>query len=249
VPTGGVHLVLRLDDSRIRIFDGVDSPHARSFTAVVGGARSSFHVREVLSGACSIGIQLRPGAAGAVLGVPAGELAERHTALEDVWGPLEARRLRDRLMETRSDDARLQLLEAVMATRVTARHAPHPAVQQALARFDREASGPIGPVRRDARLSHRRFVQLFRRDVGLGPKQLCRVLRLGHALRLASRDHLPWAQVAAAAGYCDQSHLVRELRRIAGVSPSEWAALSSGQHPHHIPVVNSVQDRRATARL
>ena len=94
---------------------------------------------------------------------------------------------------------------------------------------------------RDTRLSHRRFVELFRRDVGLGPKQLCRVLRLGRALRLASSGVPAWAHVASTAGYCDQSHLVREFRTIAGVSPTEWAALSR-RHPHHIPVVNFVQD-------
>lgn len=248
VPSGGVHLVLRLDDTRIRIFDDLDDRRGRTFSAVIGGARSSFHVREAAAGARSIGIQLRPGAAGVVLGVRAGELAERHTALEDVWGR-EARELRDRLRELRSGAAQLRLLEQVIAARLQPRFAPHPAVQQALGRFGGDASGwQVAPVRRDTRLSHRRFAQLFRRDVGLGPKQLCRVLRLGRALRLASGGTRAWAEVASAAGYCDQSHLVRELRAIAGVSPTQWAALS-GRHPHHIPVVNSIQDRRAAVRL
>jgi AraC-like DNA-binding protein len=248
VPSGGVHLVLRLDDTRIRIFDDLDDRLGRSFSAVIGGARSSFHVREVAPGARSIGIQLRPGAAGVVLGVRPGELAERHTALEDLWGR-EARVLRDRLRELRAGTAQLRLLEQAVVARLQPRFAPHPAVQHALARFGGEATGwQVAPVRRDTRLSHRRFVQLFRRDVGLGPKQLCRVLRLGHALRLATGGTRTWAEVASAAGYCDQSHLVRELRTIAGVSPTEWAALS-GRHPHHIPVVNSIQDRRAALSL
>ena len=248
VPSGGFHLVLRLDDTRIRIFDGLDDRRGHTFSAVIAGARSSFHVREAPPGARSIGIQLRPGAAGVVLGVRAGELAERHTALEDVWGR-EARELRDRLRELRSGAAQLRLLEQAVAARLQPRFAPHPAVQQALARFggdDHRLAG--GPVRRDTRLSHRRFVQLFRRDVGLGPKQLCRVLRLGRALRLAAGGTPAWADVASAAGYCDQSHLVRELRAIAGVSPTEWAALS-GRHPHHIPVVNSSKTPRGPSPI
>jgi AraC-like DNA-binding protein len=247
VPSGGFHLVMRLDDTRIRIFDGLDDQRGHCFGAVIGGARSSFHVREVASGARSIGIQLRPGAAGVVLGARAGELAERHTALEDVWGR-EARELRDRLRELRSGGAQLRLFEQAVATRLQPRFAPHPAVQQALARFGEATTCRVAPVRRDTRLSHRRFVQLFRRDVGLGPKQLCRVLRLGQALRLATGGTRAWAEVASTAGYCDQSHLVRELRAIAGVSPTEWAAVS-GRQPHHIPVVNSIQDRRAARRL
>jgi len=90
--------VLRLDDSRICIFDGLDDRRGQTFTSVIGGARSRFHVREAVGCARSVGMLIRPGAAGVILGVPAQELAERHTALEDVWG-LSARALRDRLFE------------------------------------------------------------------------------------------------------------------------------------------------------
>jgi AraC-like DNA-binding protein len=123
-------------------------------------------------------------------------------------------------------------------------------VKEALARFGSETTGwRVDPVRRDVRLSHRRFVELFRRQVGLGPKQLCRILRLGRALQLAKGGASGWAEVASQAGYCDQSHLVREVRAIAGVSPGEWRALAIRGQTHHIPVVNFLQDRVERARL
>lgn len=241
VPSGAFHLVLRLDDSRIRIFGDLEDDRGSTFTAVVGGARSSFHVREATPGARAIGMQLRPGAAGIVLGVPAEELAGRHTALDDVWGR-EANDLRERLCEAGSAARQLALLERFVAERLKPRLAPHPAVKQALARFGSDATGwQIGPVRRETGLSHRRFVQLFRRHVGIGPKELCRVLRLGRALRQVRTGPSSWADIAATSGYCDQSHLVRELRAIAGVRPSELVA-SPRAHLHHLPVVNFVQD-------
>jgi AraC-like DNA-binding protein len=247
VPTGGFHLVLRLDDSHIRIFEGLEDPRGQTFTAVVGGARSRFHVREAAVGARAVGMQIRPGGAGVILGIPAQALAERHTALEDVWGP-EAHALRERLLATRPAARQLRLLEEAVAARLRPRFAPHPAVQQALARFGSEATGwEVGRVTRETGLSHRRFVELFRGQVGLGPKQLCRVLRLGRALRLAAAGGSTWAATAAIAGYSDQSHLVRELRAIAGVSPTEWSV--AGPYAHHIPVVKFLQDRGGPARL
>jgi AraC-like DNA-binding protein len=244
VPRGGFHLVLRLDDSRIRIFDGVDDGHGRTFVSVIGGARSRFHVREAAGGARAVGMLIRPGAAGVILGVPAHELAERHTAFEDVWGRA-AHALRDRLLAARTPARQLAILERTIAARLALRYAPHAAVRVALSRFGSDATGwEVGPVCRETGLSHRRFIALFRRDVGLGPKQLCRVLRLERAMQIARSAVSPsWAETAATAGYCDQAHLVRELRALAGVSPTQWLALAR-DNTHHIRVVNFVQDGR-----
>jgi AraC-like DNA-binding protein len=243
LPSGGFHIVLRLDDSRIRIFDALDDARGASFSAVVGGARSRFHVREATAGARSIGMRIRPGAAGVILGMPAVELAQRHTSLEDVWGSA-ARELRERLLDTRPAARQLELFEQTVIARLAPRFEPHAAVRTALSRFGSAETGwEIGTVRRDTELSHRRFVQLFRRQVGLGPKELCRVLRLARALEHAKRG-APWVEVALAAGYYDQSHFVHELEAIAGVSPRTWAARARSS-AQHVPVVTFFQDERA----
>lgn len=52
-----------------------------------------------------------------------------------------------------------------------------------------------------------------------GPKTLQRVLRFQRFMRAAPRVEL--AGAAALAGYADQSHLSRETRRLAGMSPRE----------------------------
>jgi AraC-like DNA-binding protein len=67
--------------------------------------------------------------------------------------------------------------------------------------------------------------------VGLAPKQAARVVRFQRAARLL----VPWAgdaapaapsiaEVAAACGYADHAHLVREFRALAGCTPSEFLA-------------------------
>lgn len=243
IPSGGFHLVLRLDDSRIRVFDDLDDARGSTFAAVISGARSRFHVREATAGAYSVGMLIRPGAAGVILGVPAQELAERHTSLDDVWGGA-ARALRERLLDIRDAARQLELFERAVLARVAQRLAPHPAVAEALARFGSEATGwEIGPVRRDTQLSHRRFVQLFRRQVGIGPKQLCRVLRLRRALEHAKRG-ATWAEIAWNAGYYDQSHFVHDLKDIAGVSPTAWSSRATAS-AHHVPLVTFFQDEPA----
>ena len=134
LPSGTMHVVFRLEGPPLRLFTD-DDPRGQPFEpAVVGGARSSAYVKDISEPAGSVGAELMPGAAEILLGVPAGELAERHTALSAVLGPA-AHAIHARLLEARGPEARLDLLEAFLRARLPARRALHPAIAGALARF------------------------------------------------------------------------------------------------------------------
>lgn len=72
-------------------------------------------------------------------------------------------------------------------------------------------------------LSERQFQRLFRKEVGLTPKQYARICRLrASAIQLASGTRSKWAEIAAERGYTDQSHLIREFQALFGISPGEF---------------------------
>ena len=117
LPTGTMHIVLRLS-APLRLYEREDDARGRVVGhAIVGGARASSYLRDTSLPVASVGAQLRPGASAPLLGVPAIALAERHTELEDLWGP-EVRELRARLAETAHLAARLQLFEAMLVARL-----------------------------------------------------------------------------------------------------------------------------------
>ena len=234
VPTGGMHLVFRLSDEALRLFNdpGDGEGHVVS-TAVVGGARARFYIRDVSQPLCSIGAQLRPGAAQALFGVDATELAERHTALADLWG-VRVASMRDRLREAGSIDERLDVFERLLAERLPAVRGLHPAVAQALQQLTRTTN--VRDVVSQSGYSHRRFIELFSRAVGLTPKVYARVRRFERALRrVRPSGSDAWIDVALAAGYSDQSHFNREFRELVGVTPTEYRDVSP-QFAHHVPV-------------
>ena len=69
--------------------------------------------------------------------------------------------------------------------------------------------------------SRRNLERLFSLQLGFSPKSLCDVLRFQSAMRMAqTRDAGNWADIACAAGYFDQSHLIRDFRRFSGATPT-----------------------------
>jgi AraC family transcriptional regulator len=68
------------------------------------------------------------------------------------------------------------------------------------------------------------FTRVFARSVGMTPYRYVVHLRLQRALELMRERRHGLAEIAAATGFADQSHLSRWVRRVHGVSPTELTA-------------------------
>ena len=59
--------------------------------------------------------------------------------------------------------------------------------------------------------------------MGISPKAYAQIQRFVWTLaRLRESNSVDWSRLAAAAGYSDQAHLVRDFRRVASASPTEF---------------------------
>lgn len=232
LPTGGMHLVFRLTAPLV-VLDRATGARNTMGHAVVGGARSTYYARDIGTPVQSVGAMLRPGAAELLFGVSAAELAERHTRLDDVWGNA-ADSCQDRLHEADGCEARLSMLESILAGRLPVVHGIHPAVVIALERFG--TSTGVHTVVRESGYSHRHFIALFRHSVGLTPKTYSRVQRFRDALRMAAEGGpASLAAIASAAGYSDQAHFSREFLDFTGVTPATYRRIRPVQ-PSHLAV-------------
>ncbi len=234
LPTGDMHLVFRLSGPPLRLFAGTaDATGHTVGYAIVGGARSTFYARDVSVATRSVGAQLRPGAARALFGLPADELAERHTPLDALWGAAAAQEALERVHAAGALAAQFAVFEAFLTERLWARpQAMHPAIAQALAKL---GSGlRISELVEASGYSHRRFIALFRDGAGLAPKRLERVLRFQRVMAASTgRGALPWIDIALQAGYSDQPHFNRDFLEITGMTPQAYARASPAS-PNHV---------------
>jgi AraC-like DNA-binding protein len=229
LPTGSMHLAFSLSGEPFRVAAGNRS--AVTGPALVGGARSRPYVRHLDGPSVSVGALLRAGACEYLFGVPAGELAERHTPLDELWG-VAAEAAFERLAAAPDAASPLAALECLLAGHLPRLRALHPAVAHALERFALGAG--VGEVVRGTGYSHRRFIGQFEHAVGLTPKRYCRVLRFRRALtRLWADPRLELSTLAQEAGYSDQAHFSREFSSFAGISPGCYRRTVPKQ-PYHV---------------
>lgn len=81
----------------------------------------------------------------------------------------------------------------------------------------------------DTGWSRRRLDAPFREEIGVTPKTAARIIRFDRATSLAGTR--PWDGIALECGYYGQSHLVNDFRRVAGVTPTAYAAYRFSKTP------------------
>jgi AraC-like DNA-binding protein len=238
LPTGRADLVITLQQEYLtRYADNGDRIGVHLRGGLVQGPRQQHFLRDTSQASSVVGVQFRPGGAAALIGAPLGELAGRVVAFDDLWGA-RAWSLRERLQALSSAALRLDLLETVLLQvlqRRSASLAATPEVQWALRQFDAQpATAQVEPVRAAVGWSAQRFIAQFRHEVGMAPKQYCRLRRFNAVVeRVAAGRDADWAEVALDGGYSDQPHLIREFKSFAGLTPGAYHAVSAEQ-PNHV---------------
>jgi AraC-like DNA-binding protein len=224
LPTGTVELVVNLRD---------DQPDFRA--PILAGPHSESSVLDTSREASILGVHFKPGGAFPFLGVPAGELHNLDTSLDALWGS-QAGELRQRALEAPSVEARFRVLEECLLARARTL-ARHPAVAFALHELGQVPHArTVAAVADAVGLSHGRFIDRFRDEVGLTPKLFCRVRRFQEVVRLVHTARaVDWADVALSCGYFDQAHFIHDFREFSGMSPSVYLA-RKGEHQNHVPL-------------
>lgn len=239
VPTGTMQFIFNLQEDALRVYDRQNHHRFQSFGgSLVSGAHSQFVVIDTASQASTVGVHFRPGGAYPFLGFPAGELRDADAPLDALWGS-KATELRDRLLDAETPEAKFCVLEQTLLAQVAGPLAHHPAVAFALKEFrSMPRTRAVKEVSERSGLSQRRFIQLFREEVGLTPKLFCRIRRFQEVVRLLERgQRVEWSDIALECGYFDQAHFIHDFRAFSGITPTTYLACRS-EHLNHVSLLD-----------
>ena len=184
-----------------------------------------------------LGIRLTPAGAYAVLARPMHEITSLTVDLLDVGGAAGAE-LADACDNARTLDACVRAAVVWVEKRIGRGRRVNPAVAWMLGQIRaRDGAVSIGQLRDRTGWSKTRLSSVFADEVGVSPKQYARVMRFSRALKLVHQEDSALADIAAAAGYYDQSHLNAEFRELSGLTPTEFQ--SAHRYPNSVSVAEA----------
>lgn len=181
--------------------------------------------RAIVSGGDAelLGVRFRAGEAPAWLGFSARESRDALVDLGDAWGT-EGRALADRIAQETKLETRLAIVEQALLSREAKarafRRGDH-RVRRAIAVIESSRGAiEIEPLARSVGLGARQLERAFDLFVGVGPKALARIARLRALVeRIRHARVVCWADLSIELGYADQAHLIRDVGKLAGVTP------------------------------
>jgi AraC-like DNA-binding protein len=225
LPSGQSQLLINLGPPQYRIDTGPPESRVPFVDVWYSGLHQGPIDTEAPHGNALLGVAFTARGTFPWLGERMDGLSDRIIALADALGD-GALRLRERLLNTPSLEARFKCVERWILARLKPRTIIHPAVRWAVDRI--AATGgrtSIEDLATQTGFTRKHLGNLFQQQVGLSPKALARVHRFRGALSLldSAEGHVPWAALAEQCGYYDQSHLINEFRRFTGFSPVELA--------------------------
>ena len=206
---------------------GFDRDRATSYDVMLAGLHPVAARVEQPPAQAGVQLAIHPLAAPSLFGCRAAELLGVGEHGHEVLGDAAARELHERVGAECTHEARLNLVEQWVRRR--AEHARGTRVRPELWQAWRRIQASRGRCRvedlaAEVLLSPRQLRTLMVAELGCSPKQLLRLFRFHTVIDRLSAGEPCLADVAAATGHADQSHLSREFRAMAGCSPTTWLA-------------------------
>ncbi|MFG2296491.1 helix-turn-helix domain-containing protein [Streptomyces sp. NPDC048603] len=202
-------------------------PESGVWRSVLVGLRTSAVLGAYPGAGHAVEVDFTPLGAYACLGMPLVGLAGTQVAAEDVLGVRWTAVLTERLALAPDWGTRWAILDEALCRRLTAGPAPSPVVTEAWHRLRACHGGmPLRDLVAATGRGRRRLQALFREQIGLPPQSAIRVLRFQRALTMPPGSFRSLGELSAACGYYDQAHLNRDVRALAGLTPTELGGLS-----------------------
>jgi AraC-like DNA-binding protein len=200
---------------------------------IVSGLQKRIRIVEHAAGSSLIIVRFTEVGAPAILHDRVDLLYNQTVPLDALLPPQQIDHIQSVLAGIRDQRQQVLPVENFLARRIRPQNEISPQIEAA-AQMIRNSDGraSVAAIARHAAMSQSALERHFRAAVGATPKKVSRLARLQHVCRLWDTGKT-LTEIAFAAGYSDQPHMVHDFRLFTGTSPEQFFSNTS---PRNLPI-------------
>lgn len=226
-PDGNTEIIFDLSENTQYIYDNESLREIQACKyAWVSGVRTRSITIPSGRGSRMLVVVFKKGKAYPFYPMPMSEITDQVVSADVIFGR-SVLQLREQLLASTSIEAMFLLLETFMLSQ--ANDSPGyelktGCIEYALFHIVNQPNIlSVQPLCDQIGYSQKHFINLFKQQVGVSPKQYLKIMRFQRAI-VEIEDHgvIHWSNFAREHGYYDQPHFINEFRSFSGFTPNEY---------------------------
>ena len=221
IPDGCIEMTFNLED-KIKRYTSEDEFIVHPNAMIMGQRTKSYYI-EPLGNVNSFAICFYPYGFANFICTPLENLVDVETSIESQFGELPAKELEQNIIQATSTQERIEIIEAFLLNKLnqgkTIENLVKTTVDSLLAT---NGSHSIKQILKDDLSKRRQLERNFKKQIGISPKQLGKVLRLQTALKILLKDNESLTSIAYESEYFDQAHFIKDFKEFIGTTPKEF---------------------------
>lgn len=230
LPDGKTELIIHFGDDFLKLEKLEDGNRFVKQARVLMSGQLTEHI--VLQPTGEVGVlaaRFKPAGAARFFSLPYEEIVDQVVDLSS-YDKKTARALNEEVEKLTVIDERLEFMQAFLKNRLQEESQEDIYVRHACQYIMKsEGEYSVAELVKLIGFSERQLERKFKKQVGLSPKMLSRIVRFQKILRLAQTSkNMTLVDAAVSCGYYDQSHFIRDFTKFSGDSPLKYLA---SEHP------------------
>jgi AraC-like DNA-binding protein len=156
--------------------------------------------------------------------LPLNQLANKETALNLLFGDKITNQLSEKIIEAKSTSERIKIIESFLFEKLNNKITIDNIIKTTIdTMFLTKGSKPLNTILKADLSKRRQLERNFKKEIGISPKQLSKVIRLQATLQmLLNQTTETLTDIAYESEYYDQAHFIKDFKEFTGITPKEF---------------------------
>ena len=236
LPDGNTEIIIDLTDNAQHIYDNETLTETQTCRhAWVSGVRTRPITIPSGKGSRMLIVAFKKGKAYPFYNLPMSELTDLVVDADLIFGK-KIHTLREQLLNTTSVHQMFLLIEKFLSEQAgSPLHSSIPSncIEYAVSNITNQPNIPgFQQLSSHIGYSQKHFIDLFKKHVGVPPKQYLKIMRFQKAIQeIEGNQLIHWRNIALESGFYDQAHFINDFKDFSGFTPNEYMKGKIKLHP------------------